>query len=116
MLLIEDLQVELSGKLLLRHVDLEIKPGETHVLFGPNGSGKTSLLMTILGMPGYIVKHGRIVFKGEDITHMPIHERAQLGIGMAFQRPPPSTASRPARWWASAPTAARWTWRVWPRR
>ena len=88
MLLIEDLQVELSGKLLLRHIDLEIKPGETHVLFGPNGSGKTSLLMTILGMPGYIVKHGRIVFKGEDITHMPIHERAQLGIGMAFQRPP----------------------------
>jgi len=88
MLLIEDLQVELSGKLLLRHVDLEIKPGETHVLFGPNGSGKTSLLMTILGMPGYLVKNGRIMFKGEDITYMPIHERAQLGIGMAFQRPP----------------------------
>ena len=88
MLLIEDLQVELSGKTLLRHIDLEIKPGETHILFGPNGSGKTSLLMTIMGMPGYIVKGGRIMFKGEDITYMPIHERAKLGIGMAFQRPP----------------------------
>ena len=88
MLLIEDLQVELSGKLLLKHIDLEIKPGETHILFGPNGSGKTSLLMTILGMPGYDIKAGRIVFKGTDITHLPIHERSRLGIGMAFQRPP----------------------------
>jgi Fe-S cluster assembly ATP-binding protein len=44
--------------------------------------------MTIMGMPGYTVKAGRIVFKDVDITHMPIHERARLGIGMAFQRPP----------------------------
>ncbi len=88
MLLIEDLQVELSGKELLKHIDLEIKPGETHILFGPNGSGKTSLLMTLMGMPGYKVKAGRIMFKGVDITHLPIHERAQLGIAMAFQRPP----------------------------
>ncbi|KMY67514.1 ABC transporter ATP-binding protein [Desulfocarbo indianensis] len=88
MLLIEDLQVELAGKQLLKHIDLEIKPGETHILFGPNGSGKTSLLMTLMGMPGYKVTAGKIVFKGQDITHMPIHERAQLGLAMAFQRPP----------------------------
>lgn len=43
MLLIEDLQVELAGKRILKHIDLEIKPGETHVLFGPNGSGKDFL-------------------------------------------------------------------------
>lgn len=48
MLLIEDLQVELEGKIPLKHTDMELKPGETHVLFGPNGSGKTSLLMTIV--------------------------------------------------------------------
>jgi Fe-S cluster assembly ATP-binding protein len=88
MLLIEDLQVELAGKLILKHIDLEIKPGETHVLFGPNGSGKTSLLMTIMGYPQYKVVAGKINFKGEDITHMPINERAQLGVGMSYQRPP----------------------------
>jgi Fe-S cluster assembly ATP-binding protein len=88
MLLIEDLQVELAGKLILKHIDLEIRNGETHVLFGPNGSGKTSLLMTIMGYPQYKVVAGKIFFKGEDITHMPINERAQLGIGMSYQRPP----------------------------
>jgi Fe-S cluster assembly ATP-binding protein len=88
MLLIEDLQVELAGKVILKHIDLEIEPGETHVLFGPNGSGKTSLLMTIMGYPQYKVTGGKIVFKGVDITHSPINERARLGIGMSYQRPP----------------------------
>ena len=88
MLHIEDLQVELAGKLILKHIDLDIQPGETHVLFGPNGSGKTSLLMTIMGYPQYRVVDGKIFFKGEDITHLPINERAALGIGMSYQRPP----------------------------
>jgi Fe-S cluster assembly ATP-binding protein len=88
MLIIEDLQVELAGKTILKHIDLEIKPGETHVLFGPNGSGKTSLLMTIMGYPQYRVVGGKIVFKGVDITNAPINERARLGIGMSYQRPP----------------------------
>src|SRR3989339_1389964 len=88
MLQIEDLKVELADKVILKHIDLEIKPGETHVLFGPNGSGKTSLLMTIMGYPQYKVAGGRIVFKGRDITHAPINERAKLGIGMSYQRPP----------------------------
>lgn len=88
MLLVEDLQVELAGKIILQHIDLEIKPGETHVLFGPNGSGKTSLLMTLMGYPQYQVVAGKIVFKGVDITYAPIDERARLGIGMSYQRPP----------------------------
>jgi len=88
MLLVEDLQVELAGKTILQHIDLEIKPGETHVLFGPNGSGKTSLLMTLMGYPQYQVVAGKIVFKGVDITYAPIDERAHLGIGMSYQRPP----------------------------
>ena len=88
MLLIEDLRVGLADKVILKHIDLELKAGETHILFGPNGSGKTSLLMTIMGYPQYKVLSGKIIFKGEDITHMPINERAQLGIGMSYQRPP----------------------------
>ncbi|MBW1782398.1 MAG: ABC transporter ATP-binding protein [Deltaproteobacteria bacterium] len=88
MLQIEDLQVTLGDKEILRHIDLEIYPGETHILFGPNGSGKTSLLMTIMGYPQYKITAGKILFKGEDITDLPIDERARLGIGMSFQRPP----------------------------
>ncbi len=88
MLVVEDLQVELAGKVILKHIDLEIKPGETHVLFGPNGSGKTSLLMTIMGYSQYKVVGGKISFKGTDITNSPINERAELGIGMSYQRPP----------------------------
>jgi Fe-S cluster assembly ATP-binding protein len=88
MLQIEDLQVRLADREILRHIDLEIQPGETHMLFGPNGSGKTSLLMTIMGYPQYRVTAGKIMFKGEDITHLSIDERARLGIGMSYQRPP----------------------------
>jgi len=88
MLIIEDLKVKLGEKEILSHIDLEIKPGETHILFGPNGSGKTSLLMTIMGYPQYKVVCGKITFKGHDITHMSINERAALGIGMSYQRPP----------------------------
>jgi len=87
-LVIEDLKVKLGDKEILRHINLEIKPGETHILFGPNGSGKTSLLMTIMGYPQYEVVAGKISFKGQDITHMTINERARLGIGMSYQRPP----------------------------
>jgi Fe-S cluster assembly ATP-binding protein len=88
MLVVEDLQVEIGGEVILQHIDLEIRPGETHVLFGPNGSGKTSLLMTMMGYPQYRVVSGKIQFDGQDITHLPINERAQLGIGMSYQRPP----------------------------
>lgn len=88
MLRIEGLQVRLGDREILKGVDMEIGEGEVHILFGPNGSGKTSLLMTLMGYPQYRVTAGKIVFKGIDITHMPVHERAQLGMGMSYQRPP----------------------------
>ncbi|MBT8341915.1 MAG: ABC transporter ATP-binding protein [Desulfatitalea sp.] len=88
MLLIEELQVQVGGRTILNNVNMEIPRGETHILFGPNGSGKTSLMMTIMGFSGYTVTHGKITFKDQDITYMPIHERARLGIGVSVQRPP----------------------------
>ncbi|MFP4193725.1 MAG: ABC transporter ATP-binding protein [Desulfosalsimonas sp.] len=88
MLKIEDLVVEVEGQTILNRINLEIPEGETHILFGPNGSGKSTLMMALMGFSGYSVASGRIYFKGEDITHLPIHERARLGIGVAFQRPP----------------------------
>lgn len=88
MLQIEDLHVSIDDREVLQGVSLEIKEGETFILFGPNGSGKTSLLMTLMGFSNYKVTRGKITFKGKDITHAQIYERARLGIGMSFQRPP----------------------------
>ncbi len=88
MLQVEDLRVQIDDKEILKNINLTIHPGETHILFGPNGSGKTSLLMTLMGYPQYRITRGRILFKGKDITNMPVNERAQLGIGMSYQRPP----------------------------
>lgn len=88
MLTVNGLSVSVEGKEILHRVDLEIKEDEVHALFGPNGSGKTSLLMAIMGIPPYRVTEGKILFKGEDITELPVNERARRGIGLSFQRPP----------------------------
>lgn len=88
MLQIENLRVRVGGREVLKGINLNIAEGETFILFGPNGSGKTTLLMTLMGFSGYMVTSGRILFKGVDITHMPTYERARLGMGMSFQRPP----------------------------
>ena len=85
---IEQLTVEVEGREILHSINLEMKLGETHVLFGPNGSGKTTLLMAIMGFPKYRITKGKITFKGKDITTLSLDERARLGIGMSFQRPP----------------------------
>ncbi len=88
MLEIDDLHVSVGDREILRGVDLVINEGETHVLLGPNGGGKSTLLNTIVGLPGYRVTQGSIRFKGQDLAGLEIDERARLGIGIAFQRPP----------------------------
>jgi len=88
LLRIEDLSVAVDGRLVLKGVDLEIGEDEVHVLFGPNGSGKTSLVMSLIGYPGYRVVSGKIFFKGVDITDKPVDERVRMGIGVVFQNPP----------------------------
>jgi Fe-S cluster assembly ATP-binding protein len=88
MLVVEDLCVNVEEKEILHRVNLKIRDGDVDVIFGPNGSGKTSLLKTIMGISPYKVTEGKILFKGEDITNFPINERAKRGIGLSFQRPP----------------------------
>ena len=88
MIEVKNLTVSIEDKRVLQEVNLHIAKGETMALLGPNGSGKTSLLKTIIGIPGYRVESGRILFNGVDITEHTMDERAKLGIGIAFQRPP----------------------------
>ena len=88
MLRIEDLWVSVDEIEILKGVNFSMNYGEVQVLFGPNGAGKTSLIMTLMGFPKYKVEQGRIYFKGQDITDKDVYERARLGIGVSFQRPP----------------------------
>ena len=83
-----DLSVSVGERSVLNGVSLSIMPGEVHVLLGPNGGGKTTLLMAVMGMPGYRVTGGRVLFFGTDITALPTDERVRRGIALSFQRPP----------------------------
>ena len=85
---INNLDVAIDGRKILHDVNLKVEMGETHVLFGPNGGGKSTLLMTIMGSPRYRVTDGSILYKGQNVVKLPIDERARLGIGMSVQRPP----------------------------
>ena len=84
---IKGLRVSAGEKEILRGVDLSIGRDETHVLMGPNGTGKSTLGYAITGNPAYTVTEGSIVFDGEDITSLPVNERAKTGLFLSFQNP-----------------------------
>ena len=84
---ISNLHVSAGDKEILRGVNLTVGRDETHVLMGPNGTGKSTLGYAVTGNPAYTVTEGRIVFDGEDITELPVNERAKKGIFLSFQNP-----------------------------
>jgi Fe-S cluster assembly ATP-binding protein len=84
---IQGLHVSVEGTEILQGVSVAVPAGEVHALMGPNGSGKSTLAGTLLANPAYTVTEGRIVFKGEDITHLSTDERAARGLFLGFQHP-----------------------------
>lgn len=84
---IQNLHVRVEEKEILHGVDLTVGQDETHVLMGPNGTGKSTLGYAITGNPAYSVTGGSIIFNGEDITELPVNERAKKGIFLSFQNP-----------------------------
>ncbi len=84
---IKNLHAGVEEKEILKGVDLTIKPGEIHVIMGPNGSGKTTTANAILNNPIYKKTEGSILLDGEDITNMSTDEIARKGVFMSFQLP-----------------------------
>ncbi len=77
----------LSKKNILDNVNLEIGKNEIHCLLGKNGSGKTTLAYALMGINKDLIQSGKIVFLKKIITKKAIHERAKLGLTLAFQEP-----------------------------
>ena len=72
---------------ILDRLDLALQPGEIHALLGANGSGKTTLAYVLMGCDGYGPSTGSILFNGTDLLPLKMHERAQLGLTLAWQEP-----------------------------
>lgn len=87
LLTVKDLHVNVEDKEILHGVDLTINKGETHVLMGPNGTGKSTLGYALMGNPRYSVTEGEIWFQGKNITEEAVNERAKDGIFLSFQNP-----------------------------
>ena len=87
LLQVRNLHVNVGDIEILHGIDLDIHPGEVHVLMGPNGAGKSTLGHAIMGNPAYKITKGSIVFNGVDITDESTDKRAKAGLFLSFQNP-----------------------------
>lgn len=86
MLRLENLRVEVKEGIILRDINLSLEKG-VHVLLGPNGTGKSTLLGAIMGLSKYKTS-GKVIFYGEDISNLSSDQRFKKGIFLAYQLPP----------------------------
>lgn len=81
---VDKLHKDFGGITAVADVTLEVASGERRAIIGPNGAGKSTFFNLIAGeLP---VTSGRVYLDGRDITRLPVHERANLGLGHTFQR------------------------------
>ena len=91
LLKVENVTKRFGGLIAVNSISLEIAPGELIGVVGPNGSGKTTLYNVISGV--YPPEQGRVLFEGKDITSLPAHRRAPMGMGRTFQIPRPFSSA-----------------------
>src|SRR3990170_8352814 len=80
---IHDLSIHFGGIKALQHIALRAGEWEIVGIIGPNGAGKTTLFNCITGF--YAPTSGRVRYRGQDVTDLPVHKRANLGMGRTFQ-------------------------------
>jgi Fe-S cluster assembly ATP-binding protein len=84
---ISGLRAGISGKEILRGIDVTVRSGEVHAVMGPNGSGKSTLAHVLMGRPGYEVLGGSVTLDGVDLLGLEPWRRAQAGLFLALQYP-----------------------------
>ena len=85
MLELKNICFERDNKKILDNINLVLEDNQFYVVTGPNGSGKSTLAKIIMGIETQ--DSGQVILNGKDISHLPVYERAKLGIGFAFQQP-----------------------------
>ncbi|HSQ51225.1 MAG TPA: ABC transporter ATP-binding protein [Nitrospiraceae bacterium] len=87
LLSIRNLTFEVEQHPILDRLDLAIESQEIHALLGANGSGKTTLAYVLMGCESYAPSAGTVLFDGADLLPLKMHERARLGLTLAWQEP-----------------------------
>jgi Fe-S cluster assembly ATP-binding protein len=87
LLSVRGLSIQAGDRAVLTDVDLTVEEREVHALVGANGAGKSSLAYAVMGLPAYTPVAGEIMFAGESLAGLPVHERARRGITLAWQEP-----------------------------
>ena len=78
-----ELRKDFGGLIAVANVSIKVKAHTLHSIIGPNGAGKTTFFNLLSG--NIEPTSGKVIFKGQDITHLPAHRTAHLGIGRSFQ-------------------------------
>ena len=84
-LVVQNLQKSFKKRQVVKSFSLEIESGEVIGLLGPNGAGKTTSFYMIVGL--IAADAGSVMLDGQELRHLPIHERARLGVGYLPQEP-----------------------------